>query len=65
MDNAESLLLATQQLKEMFANTHELKGFDDWDKFIGAICMIENVANSLKEETKVEPDKKEAEDQIS
>ena len=63
IDHAESLLIATRQLKDMFSNTHELKGFDDWDKFIGCIVMIENVANDLKEESKAEPDTEKTEDE--
>lgn len=54
MNNAEILTAVIQQLREIFLNGGELKGYDDWDRFFGCINAIERVANNIaesKEET--------------
>ena len=50
MENAETLIAVIQQLREIFLNKSELKGYDDWDRFFGCINAIQQVANSLAEE---------------
>ena len=51
MENAEILLSVIQQLRQLFINKHELRGYDDWDSFFGCINAIESVAQKLAEET--------------
>ena len=50
MENAETLIAVIQQLREIFLNKSELKGYDDWDRFFGCINAIQQVAQSLAEE---------------
>lgn len=60
MENAETLIAVIQQLREIFLNKPELKGYDDWDRFFGCINAIQRVAQSLAEETEVsEPEEEE------
>lgn len=33
----------------LFENKSELKGFDDWDKFIGCIMILEQIAEAIPE----------------
>ena len=54
MNNAETLMAVLQQLREIFLEKSELKGFDDWDKFFGCITAIQQVAQSLSEEDTAE-----------
>ena len=54
MDNAETLIAVIQQLRNIFLEKSELKGYDDWDSFFGCINAIEKVATALQEETKEE-----------
>lgn len=50
MDNAETLMEVIKQLREIFLDKSELKGYDDWDRFFGCINVIQQVAQSLAEE---------------
>ena len=50
MDNAETLIAVVNQLRELFLNKGELKGYDDWDKFLGCVNAIAQVAEALAEE---------------
>lgn len=50
MGNADTLMAVIQQLREIFLNKSELKGYDDWDRFFGCINAIQQVAQSLAEE---------------
>ena len=54
MDKYETLCAVTQQLRELFLDKGELRGFDDWDKFLGCINAIDQVATAIQEETKEE-----------
>jgi len=45
----ETLMAVSQTLRGLFANKSELVGFDDWDKMVGCIMAIEQVANSIPE----------------
>ena len=56
MDNAETLITVAKQLRELFAEKSELKGFDDWDRLIGCIITIQNVAQALTDEAEVVTD---------
>lgn len=49
MENAETLIAAIKQLREIFVDKSELRGFDDWDRFFGCINAIQQVAQSLTE----------------
>ena len=50
MENAETLIAVVQQLREIFLEKSELKGYDDWDKFFGCINAIQKVAQNLTED---------------
>ena len=56
MSNVEILIAVIQQLRGIFLEKGELKGYDDWDSFFGCITMIENVIKSLQQE---EPSKED------
>lgn len=47
MNNSEKLLAVISQLRGIFLEKGELKGYDDWDAFFGCINAIEDVAESL------------------
>lgn len=49
MGNAETLVAVIQQLRAIFLDKSELKGYDDWDRFFGCINAIQQVAQSLTE----------------
>lgn len=46
----DTLIAVSQTLRGLFANKSELVGFDDWDKMVGCIMAIEQVANNLSEQ---------------
>lgn len=46
----DTLLDIIQTLRSLFADKAELKGFNDWDKFIGCVILLEQIANRLPEE---------------
>jgi len=46
----ETLMDVVQTLRSLFADKDELKGFSDWDKFIGCVILLEQIANRLPEE---------------
>ena len=48
MENAQTLKAVIQQLRNIFLDKHELKGYDDWDSFFGCINAIESVAQDLE-----------------
>ena len=50
MENAETLIAVVQQLREIFLEKSELKGYDDWDRFFGCINAIQKVAQNLTED---------------
>lgn len=54
----ETLLAVIQTLRGLFDGKSELKGFDDWDKFVGCIMLLEQLANTVKE---VKEEEKESE----
>ena len=66
MENAETLTAVIQQLREIFLDKSELKGYDDWDRFFGCINAIQQVAHSLaedeQEETEADTTEPEAEE---
>ena len=49
MDVTESLITAVQQLRGLFADKGELRGFNDWDTFLGSIVLIENAIAYLQQ----------------
>ena len=59
MSNSETLIAAIQQLRELFLEKSELKGYDDCDKFLGCINAIQQVATALEEETEEETETEE------
>lgn len=46
----ETLLNVAQTLRSLFENKSSLDGFDDWDRFIGCVILLEQTANRLPEE---------------
>lgn len=46
----DTLMDIIQTLRSLFADKAELKGFNDWDKFIGCVILLEQIANRLLEE---------------
>lgn len=50
----EILISIIQTLVGLFEDKAELRGFSDWDKFVGCIMALEQIANSI-------PDKEESE----
>ena len=51
MDVTASLRTAVQQLRGLFADKGELRGFNDWDTFLGSVMLIENAIAYLQEES--------------
>lgn len=45
----DTLLDIIETLRSLFADKAELKGFNDWDKFIGCVILLEQIANKLPE----------------
>ena len=61
MGSAETLIAVIQQLRGIFLEKSELKGYDDWDRFFGCINAIQRVAQSLAEEADVSEPEETAE----
>ena len=59
MENAETLIAVIQQLREIFLEKSELKGYDDWDRFFGCINAIQQVATKLAETEETEEETEE------
>ena len=49
MDNSQTLKAVIEQLRNIFLDKHELRGYDDWDAFFGCINAIERVAQDLED----------------
>lgn len=47
MDLLGTLQEVSAQLRRLFADKGELKGFDDWDAFIWCVAQLELLTNSL------------------
>lgn len=45
----ETLLNVAQTLRSLFENKSSLDGFDDWDRFIGCVILIEQAAYKIPE----------------
>lgn len=43
----ETLMAVIQTLCRLFENKAELRGFADWDRFVGCIQALEHLANSI------------------
>lgn len=50
MDAIQTLTVVASQLKTLFADKSELKGFDDWDALIGCIVGINQVIDELQQQ---------------
>lgn len=50
MGNQETILAVISTLKSLFADKHELRGFDDWDAFLGCVMALEGVSENLAQE---------------
>lgn len=46
----DTLMAVIQTLCRLFENKAELRGFSDWDRFVGCISALEQIANNLPEE---------------
>ena len=47
MSNSEIIIKVIQQLRGLFLDGGELKGYDDWDRFFGCISALQGVAADL------------------
>lgn len=43
----ETLIAVIQTLCRLFQDKAELRGFSDWDRFVGCIQALERIANSI------------------
>lgn len=50
----EMLLVIAQTLRDTFADKNSLEGFDDWDKLIGCVISLEQLANSIEDNNESE-----------
>ena len=50
MNNSEVLTAVIQQLREIFLEKSEIKGYDEWNSFFGCINAIQTVATALAED---------------
>lgn len=46
----DTLLDVAQTLRSLFENKSSLVGFNDWDRFVGCVILLEQIANKLPEE---------------
>ena len=46
------LLSIANTLRDVFAEKNSLDGFEDWDKLIGCVMLLEQLANSVDENQK-------------
>lgn len=46
----ETLMAVIQTLCRLFQDKAELRGFSDWDRFVGCIQALEQIVNQLSEE---------------
>ncbi len=46
----DTLIAVIQTLCRLFQDKAELRGFSDWDRFVGCIQALEQIANNLPEE---------------
>lgn len=46
----ESLYSVISTLCGLFEDKAELRGFNDWDKFVGCIMALEQIANSIPDQ---------------
>lgn len=45
----DTLLDVAQTLRSLFENKSSLVGFNDWDRFVGCVILIEQVAYKIPE----------------
>ena len=50
MNKAQNIRAVAQELKNLFANKAELRGFKDWDTLIGCIMLLEQTAGEIEAE---------------
>lgn len=43
----DTIVSVINELKNLFKDKGELRGFDDWDHMIGCIMALQNVCNQL------------------
>lgn len=53
MEKLEKINAVIETLTYLFADSGELKGFNDWDRFIGCVMTLQSVANMLEAEEHV------------
>lgn len=46
----DTLMAVIQTLCRLFENKAELRGFSDWDRFVGCIQALEKIANSIPDQ---------------
>ncbi len=51
MSTSETIIAVIHQLREIFLEKHELKGYDDWNAFFGCITALEKIVEEEKEKS--------------
>ena len=59
MNAVETLTLIASELRDLFKDSGELKGINDWDRLLGCIIAIENTAQVLAEPAQAEENTEE------
>ena len=54
MEISDILKQVAKQLRQLFATGGELRGFDDWDKFLGCVMTIEQLAEKFEVKEEVD-----------
>lgn len=51
MNTSETIISVICQLREIFLEKHELRGYDDWNAFFGCINALERIVEEEKEKS--------------
>lgn len=51
MSTSETIIAVIHQLREIFLEKHELKGYDDWNAFFGCINALEKIVEEENQKT--------------
>lgn len=62
MNTIQTLNAVAEQLKSLFADSGELKGFADWDSMIGCVVAINQVVAELQAQAQPEEETPKAEE---
>ena len=53
-DTVQNLSAVIFNLRNLFRDKDRLVGVDDWDNYLGCLCALEKIANSLQCQTQDE-----------